>query len=74
MGIPNKSTSLYVTYGVLDALGVQPAVGRRFSEADDTPGSAETVILSDWYWQKRFGGDASVVGQHAASGFEAPHA
>jgi predicted permease len=61
-GDPEQIHVVFVTFGVLDALGVQPAVGRRFSEADDTPGSEETVILSDWYWQKRFGGDASVVG------------
>ena len=62
VGDPEQIHVVFVTFGVLDALGVQPAVGRRFSEADDTPGSEETVILSDWYWQKRFGGDASVVG------------
>jgi len=62
VGDPEQLHVVFVTYGVLDALGVQPAVGRRFSEADDTPGTEETVILSDWYWQKRFGGNASVVG------------
>jgi predicted permease len=62
VGDPEQLHVVYLTYGVLDALGVQPAVGRRFSEADDTPGTEETVILSDWYWQKRFGGNASVVG------------
>jgi putative ABC transport system permease protein len=62
VGDPEQLHVVSVTYEVLDALGVQPAVGRRFSEADDTPGSEETVILSNWYWQKRFGGDASVVG------------
>jgi len=61
-GDPEQLHAVFVTYGVLDALGVQPAVGRSFTEADDTPGTEETVILSDWYWQKRFGGDASVVG------------
>src|SRR5262249_24117132 len=59
-GDPEQVHVVFVTYGVLDALSVQPAVRRPFSEADDTPGSEETVILSDWYWQKRFGGNASV--------------
>ena len=62
VGDPEQLHVVFVTYGVLDALGVQPAVGRSFSESDDTPGSEETVILSNWYWHQRFGGDASVVG------------
>src|SRR5437660_48360 len=53
----------FVTYGTLQALGVQPTLGRWFSQADDTPGSEETVMLTYGYWQRRFGSDASVVGR-----------
>ena len=60
---PEVVPALFVTYGTLQALGVQPKVGRWFSQADDTPGSAETVILTHGYWQRRFGGDPSVVGR-----------
>ena len=60
---PELPRALFVTYGVLDTLGVQPLLGRWFSQADDTPGSAETVILTYGYWQRRFGGDTSVVGR-----------
>ncbi|HEY4360437.1 MAG TPA: ABC transporter permease [Bryobacteraceae bacterium] len=63
VGDPEQLHAVFMTYGVLDALGVQPAAGRWFSEADDTPGTEETVILTNWYWMKRFGGDASVVGR-----------
>jgi predicted permease len=42
---------------------VQPALGRWFSEDDDTPDSEETVMLSHGYWQRRFGGDRSIVGR-----------
>jgi putative ABC transport system permease protein len=55
--------TLVVTYGTLQALGVQPKFGRWFSQADDTPGSPQTVILNYAYWQRRFGGDPSVVGR-----------
>jgi len=55
--------ALLVTYGTLQALGVQPAVGRWFSRVDDIPGSPETVMLTFGYWQRRFGGDNSVVGR-----------
>ena len=60
---PEMPRALFVTYGVLDALEVQPLLGRRFSQADDRPGSAETVMLTYGYWQRRFGGDPSIVGR-----------
>ena len=60
---PEMARALLVTDGVLDALGVQPLLGRWFSQADDTPGTAETVILTYGYWQRRFAGDASIIGR-----------
>jgi predicted permease len=63
---PEQVQALLVTYGTLQALGVQPALGRWFSQGDDTPGSEETIILADAYWQRRFGGDTSVVGRTIA--------
>ncbi len=60
---PDVVPTLVVSYGTLQALGVQPKVGRWFSQADDTPGSPETVILNYGYWQRRYGGDPSVVGR-----------
>src|SRR5579883_3367673 len=63
VGEPELPRALFVTYGVLDALRVEPLAGRWFSQADDTPGSPETVILTYAYWQRRFAGDESVVGR-----------
>jgi predicted permease len=60
---PELPRALFVTYGVLDAVGVKPLLGRWFSQADDTPGSPETVMLTYGYWQRRFGGDASIIGR-----------
>ncbi|HLH44261.1 MAG TPA: ABC transporter permease [Bryobacteraceae bacterium] len=60
---PERVRVLSVTYGALQALSVEPALGRWFSQADDTPGAPETVILTYGYWQRRFGGSASVLGQ-----------
>jgi putative ABC transport system permease protein len=62
-GEPEQVQALDVTYGVLQALGIQPAVGRWFSKADDTPGTPQTAILTYGYWQRRFGGNLSVIGQ-----------
>jgi predicted permease len=63
MGEPEQVQALDVTYGILQALNVQPAAGRWFTQADDTPGTPETVILTYGYWQRRFGGNALAVGR-----------
>lgn len=60
---PEVAKSLLVTYGLLDAVGVRPLLGRWFSQADDSPGSPDTVILTYGYWQRRFGGDKSIAGR-----------
>jgi putative ABC transport system permease protein len=63
---PEQVHSLYLTYGALDALGVPPAAGRWFTQADDKPRSTDTVILMYGYWQRRFAGDKSMVGRTIA--------
>ena len=54
-----------VSRGVLEALRVQPMLGRAFTEPDyhydGRP--ADDVVLGWGYWQRRFGGDPSVVGR-----------
>jgi predicted permease len=48
-------------------LGVQPALGRLFTAADERGvNSAPYVVLSYGYWKSRFDGDASVVGRAVA--------
>ena len=63
VGEPEQVQVLDMTYGTLQALGVQPVLGRWFSQADDTPGTTETVILMYGYWQRKFGGSRSVIGR-----------
>jgi predicted permease len=49
-----------ITDNGFSMLGVRPAAGRVFTEADArTP----VVVLSHDYWHTRFGGDATVVGR-----------
>ncbi len=64
VGAPEQVRSLDVTEGILNALGVQPIVGRWFTARDDSPDSPKTVILTYGYWQRRFGGEASAVGRN----------
>ncbi|HEY4362341.1 MAG TPA: ABC transporter permease [Bryobacteraceae bacterium] len=60
---PDVVPTLVTTYGTLQALAVPPKYGRWFSLADDQPGAPQTVILNYNYWQRRFGGDPSIVGR-----------
>jgi putative ABC transport system permease protein len=62
-GDPEQTNTLLITYGILRVLDVQPELGRWFSQNDDQQGAPETVILSHGYWQRRFAGDASVIGR-----------
>ena len=53
-----------VSDGVLQTLGVTPAVGRWLSAADQVPNGPKRVMLSYGYWQRRFGGDRDVIGRN----------
>ncbi|HSB08445.1 MAG TPA: ABC transporter permease [Blastocatellia bacterium] len=44
-------------------LGVNPQLGRLFTEADDHYGAARTVMLSHELWQTRFGGEPDLIGK-----------
>jgi len=60
---PEEIPAIAVTNDFLAVLGVQPAIGRRFTASDDDPRSERTVMLSDGYWKSRFGGDRSILGR-----------
>jgi predicted permease len=59
-----KSVSGYSATGnYFDMLGVQPAMGRFFHEADiHGPNSAPYMVLSDRLWRSAFNADPGVVG------------
>ena len=65
IGDPEQVRTLWITDGLLQALEVPPFLGRWFSEADDSPSGTnpQPVILTYGYWQRRFGGDTSVLGR-----------
>src|SRR6266542_1730456 len=52
-----------VTSGALAAANVQPLLGRVLTSHDDEPGTPRVVVLSYGFWQRRFGGDPSIVGR-----------
>jgi putative ABC transport system permease protein len=55
-----------VTDGFFETLGVRPLLGRTFDRTDINDGSARVVILGHGAWQRRFGGDPTIVGRAIA--------
>ncbi len=62
-GNPERVEGLRVSASTLPLLRVHPILGRVFSAEDDTPGAPPRVLLTHGYWQRRFGGAETVVGQ-----------
>lgn len=62
LGEPAEVPGLSVSDRFLATLGVQPALGRQFTTADENPDGERTVMLTDGYWRSRFAGNRSVVG------------
>ena len=51
------------TPGLFPLLGVTPSIGRGFLPEEERPGGPEAVVLRHDLWQRRFGGDPSVIGK-----------
>jgi len=47
----------------LPTFGIQPALGRNFTHAEDQPTAAKVALLSYPFWKSRFGGDPAVIGR-----------
>jgi predicted permease len=43
--------------------GVEPALGRAFTEAEDAPNGERVAILSDALWHRSFGADKNIIGR-----------
>jgi predicted permease len=60
---PERAEAMYVTDGTLALLRVKAKIGRVFTAEDDAPDGPLTVILSEAYWQRRFGSDPDALGR-----------
>ncbi|HEU0180062.1 MAG TPA: ABC transporter permease [Blastocatellia bacterium] len=55
---------MWVSGDFFHVLGVRPLLGRVFTQADDQRGCGSPgVVISHAFWQRAFGGDASVLGR-----------
>lgn len=65
-GRAERAWAEMVTGNYFSMLGLEPARGRLFAPDEGwVAGKDEIMVLSYKYWQKRFGGDPSVIGQTA---------
>ncbi|MGE5359387.1 MAG: ABC transporter permease [Bacteroidales bacterium] len=62
-GDPQRYDGAYVTHDFLRILGVEPILGRNFTESDNRPGVGKVAIIAYSLWQQDFGGAPDVVGR-----------
>jgi putative ABC transport system permease protein len=60
---PERLTGLQVSADLFEVLGVPAMLGRTFADGDDRPGHDQVLVLSHALWQRRFGGDPSIIGR-----------
>lgn len=62
-GEPESVAAPEATANFFSVLGVEPLIGRTFQEGDDKAGAPRIAVLTYGLWQRRFGGNPSVLGQ-----------
>lgn len=59
-----------VTTNLFSMLGVEPMIGRTFTDAEGQTGGSAVVLLSETAWRESFHADPSIVGQAIKIGGE----
>jgi len=63
VGEPEAVPAQRVSATFFAILGVQPNLGRNFSDDEDRRGANATVILSEGLWRRKFGSDPNILGK-----------
>jgi predicted permease len=61
--LPEVIAAQQGTWNLFSLLGVDPALGRTFREDEDRVGEDHVAMLTWSFFQRRFGGDPSIVGK-----------
>ncbi|HZN09476.1 MAG TPA: ABC transporter permease [Pyrinomonadaceae bacterium] len=61
-GEPERIACAQVTASLFTTLGVQPLRGRTFLPEEDVRGNNQVAIVSEAFWQRRYGRDEALVG------------
>lgn len=62
-GEPERLQGGLVSGNLLEIMGIEPALGRGFTAADDRPGASAVAILSYELWQRRLGGRSDILSE-----------
>lgn len=62
-GEPEEVRAQRVSATFFSILGVQPILGRNFTEDEDRRGANPTVILSEGLWKRKFASDPNILGK-----------
>jgi predicted permease len=62
-GDPVQVAGVQATASLVDVFGVQPALGRWFTEDEDRPNTRKVVVLSQGLWTSRFGRNPALLGK-----------
>lgn len=62
-GDPVRLAAVRATASLVDVFGVQPALGRWFTEEEDQPEARKVVVLSNGVWVNRFAADPGILGK-----------
>ena len=60
---PKRIEVLATSPSYFTMLGVQPQIGRVYTQKEDVPGFIEEVVLADGFWRREFGGDPNILGK-----------
>jgi len=60
---PERISGFVVTAAFFKVIGLNPQIGRAFSEAEDKPGGQRLAMISDRLWQRAFNRDPAVLGR-----------
>ncbi len=60
---PERVSVAFVTANFFDVIGLNPKIGRTFSQDEDKPGAPALVVLSDRLWDRAFNRDPKIIGR-----------
>ncbi len=62
-GLPQRYNGAYISANFLDLLGVNPILGRCFTERDSQQDSDKVLLISYNVWKHRYYGDPKIIGK-----------
>jgi predicted permease len=63
VGEPEQLSGNRISPALIRVLGIQPILGRGFTDEEEKPGAASVAMIGEGLWRRRFGGEPGVVGR-----------